>query len=243
MPKSYLALGGGVNSTALLIEIIRRKEPLDAIVFADTGGERPETYAYLDVLSKWLASTGAPEIETVKHVAPITGDKTLEEEMLRLGNLPSKAYGGSTCSLKWKLEPQQKWLKRKGWELPCIAYVGFDAGESNRAEKLHTDEYTTGRAPLIEWGIDRDACVEIIAAAGLPVPPKSSCFFCPSMRKHEILSLKDNHPDLYERALEMERRAAPKLTTLKGLGRTWSWDDVEKIDGMFSPESCSHCIG
>ncbi|MDG9927457.1 MULTISPECIES: hypothetical protein [unclassified Pseudomonas] len=48
-----VAYGAGTNSTALLVEMVRLGEPVDAILFADTGGERPETYAYRDLFSDW----------------------------------------------------------------------------------------------------------------------------------------------------------------------------------------------
>ena len=44
----------------------------------------------------------------------------------------------------------------------------------------------------------RDRALE---AAGLPQPGKSSCFFCPSMKREEIMLLKEQHPDLYARAI------------------------------------------
>ena len=50
--------------------------------------------------------------------------------------------------------------------------------------------------PLAQWRDDRPACERIIRAAGLPVPMKSACFFCPASKKHEILWLREHHPDL-----------------------------------------------
>lgn len=48
---TVLSLGGGVQSSALLLMACAGQlGPLDAAVFADTGGEMPETYEYLDYL-------------------------------------------------------------------------------------------------------------------------------------------------------------------------------------------------
>ena len=77
--------------------------------------------------------------------------------------------------------------------------------------------------PLMEWGYDRERCKQIIADAGLPVPAKSACFFCPASKKHEIVWLQEHHPELVERALAIERNAQAKLTSVKGLGRSFSW--------------------
>lgn len=42
--RLFGAFGGGVNSTAMLVEMHKRGIRPDLILFADTGGERPETY-------------------------------------------------------------------------------------------------------------------------------------------------------------------------------------------------------
>lgn len=59
--------------------------------------------------------------------------------------------------------------------------------------------------PLRERQIDRAGCTRIIADAGLPIPPKSACFFCPAMRQIEIMRLAKVDPDYYRLALEMEK--------------------------------------
>ena len=45
-----VSYGGGVNSTALIVFLVRNRFPLDCVVFSDTGDEMPETYEYLDVM-------------------------------------------------------------------------------------------------------------------------------------------------------------------------------------------------
>jgi hypothetical protein len=65
--------------------------------------------------------------------------------------------------------------------------------------------------PLMDWGFDRERCKQIIANAGLPVPVKSAWWFCPASKKHEIAWLQEHHPELLERALEIERNAQAKL--------------------------------
>jgi hypothetical protein len=61
-----------------------------------------------------------------------------------------------------------------------IAYVALNADEEERVlrHKGYNDLNCRAEFPLYEWGIDRCRCKAIIEAAGLPVPPKSSCFFC-----------------------------------------------------------------
>jgi hypothetical protein len=54
---------------------------------------------------------------------------------------------------------------------------------------------------------NREKCKQIIANAGLPVPVKSAWWFCPASKKHEISWLREHHPELLERALEIDRNA------------------------------------
>jgi hypothetical protein len=157
---------------------------------------------------------------------------------LRLENLPSKAFGYKSCSQRYKIEPQQKFLNH--WEPARTAWaqgkkvlqvIGYDAGEPQRA-KVYANEKYDFWYPLIEWGWGREECVEAIQSAGLPQPGKSACFFCPSMRKPEVIKLSEEHPDLFARAVAMERRALAggKCEVIKGLGRHWSWEELVKAD-------------
>ena len=69
----------------------------------------------------------------------------------------------------------------------------------------------------MEWGWTRDDCIRQIEAAGLPQPGKSSCFFCPSMKPDEITALREQHPDLFRRALALEDNARKNLKN----GQSW----------------------
>lgn len=215
--QTVVSYGAGTNSTAMLIGLHERGERPDLILFADTGGERPETYRHRDAVSDWCEGVGFPRIVTV--TAP---NKLLEQDCLDRNALPAIAYGFKTCSLRWKVEPQDKWLRNNGMK-DAVRLIGIDAGESHRAK-----EYPNTRYPLIEWDWGRDECVEAIHRAGLPQPGKSACFFCPSSKPHEILELKRLHPDLIQRALAMEAGAA--LTSVKGLGRSYAWADLVRYD-------------
>lgn len=232
-----VSYGAGVDSTAMLVEMRRRDIIPDLILFADVGNEFPYTYRYLDVMRAWLARNGFPPIVTVRNPSPIAGDQSLGAECLRKSILPALAFGQHSCSIKWKIVPQNQHLRR--WQPALDAWangqtvtklIGYDAGhrDKQRAASTHGkagDGYTL-RFPLIEWSIERARCAEIIATAGLPPARKSSCFFCPALKAHEVDDLQRDHPELAAVALEMERRAIARgLRTVKGLGRNWSWTD------------------
>ena len=53
-----VSYGVGVDSTAMLIGLNRLGIRPDLILFADTGGEMPETYEYLPIIGRWLKAQG-----------------------------------------------------------------------------------------------------------------------------------------------------------------------------------------
>lgn len=239
-----VSYGGGTNSTALLIGLKNTMVCPDLILFADTGGEKPHTYEHLQVVNEWLRSIDFPEITTVRKRGRLYVGETLEEECLRKACLPSIAYGFKTCSQKYKKWPQDMFLNH--WEPAKEAWadgrkvtklIGYDADESRRA-KFFDDPKFTVQYPLIDWDWGREECIEAIKGEGLPLPGKSACFFCPSSKKVEILELRDRYPELMDRAMKMEENA--ELTSIKGLGRSFSWTQFLKdADALKTPEQLS----
>ena len=226
-----VAYGAGVDSSAMLVGLAWRRIRPDAVLFADTGGERDETYAYVPIMNAWLASRGFPEITVVrnvvqdfKHWPPYA---SLEENCLTNGTLPSVAFGFQmkSCSLKWKISPQHKWITTFP---PAIAAwargervtraIGFDASPSDRTRTYKASKIDDPRYqcvyPLQDWGWDREKCKAVLQVAGLPIPPKSSCFFCPAMKPAEVRALP---ADKLQRIVLMEARAEPRLKKIEGL--------------------------
>ena len=235
-----VSYGGGTNSTALLIKLVQDGEKVDLILFADTGGESPETYAYIAMFSKWLQERGYPAIKTLYYTNKDGERQTLESELLRAETLPSPCYGWKRCSQKYKGGVIEKCCNnhdpfKSTWKHceKVIKVIGYDAGERRRKDGAeiytNTDKKYTYRYPLIdEWDWGRSECVKAIQDAGLPLPGKSSCFFCPNMKKKEIVALHKNHPDLFARAVEIERRGRHNSETIKGLGRNYNWEEFIK---------------
>lgn len=234
--KLAVAFGGGTNSTAMLCGFRERGIKPDLITFADTGGELPHTYAHIAEMDIQCRLWWGIGIETVCKTYQ-GGFEGLEGECLRGKKLPALAYGSKACSMKYKIQPQTQNLKRWLEEIDgkeVIRAIGYDAGEGHRATDIEGEDLKAGRRaynwfPLIEWNWRRVDCVEAIKRHGLTQPGKSSCFFCPAMKRGEILRLKEDHPELFARALAMEANAK----TNKGMGltgRALRWADIATQD-------------
>ena len=102
-----VAFGAGVDSTAMLLEMVAQGRRIDLVLFADTGSEKPETYEYRDLIFRWLRRRGI-RCETVryeprrfKHWPPY---RTLDENCFTNGTLPSISFGRHSCSLGLTLQ-------------------------------------------------------------------------------------------------------------------------------------------
>jgi hypothetical protein len=224
--KLIVPFGCGVNSVALMIELVKRGIKPDYILFANTGGwtnlgEKHETYRYKRFFSRWLVSVGFPKITTVVY-----NSEGLYRELIRLKTLPSIAFEWKSCSQKWKIRAADNYLKAQG-VTEVKKLIGYDAGESHRANTYYTEKGISFWYPLVDWNLDRMDCVKIIIDAGFPLPTKSSCFFCPNMEDWEIHELKKEDTCRFDKAIKMEENAKPRLTErVRGLGRKKKWSEI-----------------
>ena len=231
-PPIAVAYGMGVDSTALLCGMAKQGIRPDFILFADTGAERKETYSFEPIMQEWLKKEGFPPITTVRYVPkdfknwPPYYD--LETNLLTNGTLPGVSFGPASCSQKHKQMPQHSFLKncqpvQEAWRNGerCLKLIGFDNSPRDRKRTYsanpkdrHLYDYHT---PLIAWNWDRTECSRQIKAAGLPVPGKSSCFFCIALKTWELEALPE---DYLKRIVRIEARAHPRLKTVEGLWRS-----------------------
>lgn len=225
--------GMGVNTVAYIILCTELRIIFDLILFADPGKENPKTYEYIPILNKWLLNHGQPEITIVYNVNKHGEFIGLYNDCVNNKMLPSIAYGFKSCSQKWKRAPQDKFLNNYSptqslWanDGVVIKYLGYDADESHRTLKDFSDKKYKYCYKLVEHNMGRFECVQIIIDAGLPLPPKSSCTFCPSMKPWEIVELYETERKEFYDAIQMERNAKDNLSTVKGLGRDFSWWDL-----------------
>jgi len=175
-------------------------------------------------------------VVTVRYEPKTAPYHTLEGQCLHTGTLPSLAYGGKTCSLKYKRGPADAYVLRHfppaelikqgkrvvraiGFDATeqrrtyagVVKAIGLDAGEGHRLtwarpksgeqerkpsrEAWLDEKFFVYYYPLYDWGMDRAACEHSIRDAGLPVPMKSACWFCPASKKYEIVWLREHHPE------------------------------------------------
>lgn len=252
---TVLSYGGGVNSSALLWGLYEREQLPNAVLFADTGGEFQHVYDTVERVRAFCEEQGVL-FELVTNADPDGerhGHASLEDECHRNKTLPSLAFGFKGCSAKWKRQPMDRWVKawpeaHKAWDRGRLVtrLLGIDADEAHRSANLTEDKLFRYERPLIDWGWGREECLEAVERSPFGPVGKSACWFCPAMKKREVLALEREHPELFARAVAMEHNALENLGTTKGLGRSWAWETLvaaDKAQLKLFPESIDEACG
>ncbi|WP_309140952.1 hypothetical protein [Novosphingobium sp. G106] len=162
------AWGAGVDSTAMIIELVARGSPPDVVLMADTGSERPETDAFVPIFREWMDRHGVEnhivryEPRRFKHWPPY---HSLLENLLTNGTLPSINFGRHSCSQKRKIAPQDAWAElwpaaQAAWARGdrVVKLIGYDCSTADNRryahQEGHCDPRFAFRYPLREWGWD-----------------------------------------------------------------------------------------
>jgi hypothetical protein len=235
--RHVLSFGCGVNTVALMVRLIARRMPFDEAVFADTGGELPETYSYLNTARDYLEDHGIPLV-TVKSRAG-----TLYATCQRREVIPSGIWRWSTRD--YKVTPIHRYYRSLNTHI--FEYLGIAFDEITRMKRSR-ETYITSLFPLIDERLGRADCVKIIESAGLPVPVKSGCYFCPFNTLERWSELYRHHPELYQKALNLEEGSKhfPKQTltprTLRVLRREIRSGKISLTEGRSDGPCGAYCM-
>ena len=194
--RHICGISGGKDSSALAV-YLRDRVPEMEYFFCDTGAELPETYEYLTRL----------EVILGKPIARLNAKRGFDHwfEVFR-GTLPSPQM--RWCTKNMKIKPIEEWIG----EALAFSYVAIRADESNRKGYISTKPNIQTLFPFIEDEIDRDGVMRILEDAGIGLPAyyewrtRSGCYFCFYQRKAEWIGLAERHPELFDRAVAIERK-------------------------------------
>lgn len=207
--------GGGVQSTACLILTAQGKINFPVFLFANVGddSEHPDTLRYVNEVAKPYAVEHG--IELFEVITTRYGERrTLYEETidpsLRAMPIPiwfgNGAFGMRSCTKNYKVVPISKETKRRGAtpDRPAIIGLGISIDEYQRMNQSRI-AWQAFEYPLIDLRLSRIDCRKIIEDAGLPIPRKSACWFCPYTRIGDWRNMKKQQPELFDRAVVFER--------------------------------------
>lgn len=198
--KELISFGGGVNSAAMTILLVNEgwRGP---IVYADTGCDWPETTCWISYFEReWLKPRGLTVTVLggdYRALVPGRDKRTLISFCEDYRTTPFART--RWCTVGWKTDVLNHWAAAHDIKTQLVGIAADERGRQN------------GRTcPLVDRGITRKGCIEIIRAEGLGVPQKSGCYICPFMRPGQWRELYRRHPELYERAANLERLSSER---------------------------------
>ena len=206
-PSVVVSYGLGLDSTCLLLRWLTEPQSRDfdladmVVATAMTGDEFASTardvekhvlplfrangvrYIQCARSERTTTSSGDGVVILDDSTCPqqlhIDGNYRLSTEMITAGTVPQLG-GARKCSVHakgWALDPV---ITMVTGGQPYRHVIGFEAGEQRRADKdrLYNNSRRTGWYPLIEWGMDRQACAEYVQSKLGTSWSKSCCTFC-----------------------------------------------------------------
>ena len=243
-----VALSGGKDSSALLLLMIEKDMPIDAVIRADTGMDFPEMEDHIGKLDELLYRERGIHVTTLRHPhgfewmmfdEPKQKPSCLERRA-RLG-IPPYGNGWPGVKVRWctgqlkthLMDKEVNRLKKGKSALHCI---GVAADEAHRCKDDPHKRY-----PLVEWGITEAQALQICYDRGFDfgglyeIYRRASCWCCPLQRIGELKKLRQHHPELWARLLDMDNRARAQFGPgpLGQFKKDWS---VARLEERFARE-------
>ena len=214
-----LSLSFGKDSMALLLEVLKRKLPLDYVIFCDIkfdnniSGEHPLMAEFIPIAEKVLKE------KFNINVIHITAKKNFTEQFYTIkqrGNHKGDLYGfpfviDAWCNSRLKLDVINNFIKDILKKDSVTEYIGIALDEPKRLlryKKLETDnhKYIT----LADLGISETQAMEICKKNNLLSPKyeksfRGGCWFCPKQNMNDLYNLWKDYPDLFYKLESMEK--------------------------------------
>ena len=238
-----ISLGLGVQSTCMYyMSSMGQMERCDYAIFVDTGREKKKTLEYLEYLQEWQQKNNGIPIVVVRkknlYKDLLEGENSTGQ---RFSSIPAftKNVDGTKgmlrrqCTNEYKIEQVDKEIRKlyglrpgqwtpktylykgisldeierlsvpkKKWKISMYPFVGY-AVTAKTTDKIDTPRMT--RLEIVSWYIRH----------GLPIPPKSSCVFCPYQSDASYLDMKQNEPEDWQAAVRIDK--AIRNSTKKGI--------------------------
>lgn len=214
-PINVLSLGAGVQSTTMALMAAHGEiTPMpDYAIFADVKAEPAPVYRQLEFL---MSPNVLPfPVHVVSkgnlHTDMLRGVKSAKH---RFASIPFHGISpkgepvmlNRQCTDEYKIRVIRAEVRRLMGGRPrggCQMWIGISVDEIQRVKPSNV-QYIVNRHPLIEREMRRWDCLQWLRRHDYPDPPKSACTFCPFRQNAEWRWLRDNDPEGWQQAIEVD---------------------------------------
>jgi hypothetical protein len=230
--------GGGVQSTAALVLAAQGQIAYPAFLFCNVGddSEHPDSLKYVREVAMPYAKQHNIELIELHRILRTGETETLYGRLTKPGSrsigIPVRmngngAPGNRACTADFKIHVVDRWLREHdAKKTGAIVGLGISLDEIQRMKPnvdANTNTWKRNAFPLlmeVPQPLTRQDCINIIVNAGLPIPPKSACYFCPYHRLSKWQEMRQKESALFEKAASLEELINERRSTL-GLYPVW----------------------
>lgn len=160
--KKFISFSGGVESTTMCILYGKGAKA----IWCDTGAEHKKMYERMDLVESKLKRIHGDEFEIIrlKPSVKVKCEKVdnLLDAVIKQKYMPSPM--ARYCTRQFKIEPIDNFLSSEG---ECELMIGFNADETIREGNHGLKVNVKYSYPLMEAGLNRDDCEDILRLHGL----------------------------------------------------------------------------
>ena len=218
--NKQFAFGGGVQSTAALVLSATGKLDYSTFLFANVGddSENPHTISYVnEVAIPYAEEHGITIISLSRPESILSHVLSPDNSSIVIPVRSAKGgFGNRACTNHWKRKIISSWQRERGASKlnPFTLGIGISFDELHRMKTDSGSKSQIIEYPLVDKRLTRKDCTRIISSQHLPVPPKSSCWFCPFKSKSEWFAMRRNDPSLFDKASSLEKSINEKRLML-----------------------------
>ena len=203
--KVIVSFSGGKDSTWMLLEMIRRKEHIDEVVFFDSGWEFPQMLKHVEKVKELVEDLGI----TFTTLHPNNSfDYLMFDKPKKKGSKGWSwcGYGGGRWGTREKITTIDNYFKNQGEYIQCIG-IAFD-----EEERLLKEQNDNKRFPLVEYGFTEAECLQGCYSLGYDWEglyedlDRVSCKFCAYKNLKELRNIYWKMPDVWNELRDYQSR-------------------------------------
>ena len=211
MRKIHVAAwSGGKDSTYMIDELLVTKEPLDEIIFCDTGFEFKLMYEYIELVEKYWFDKYKITVTKLNWKNKGLIWHNWSDNNFTKGQYKGKPrgfpfhMGMSWCTRELKLNPMKKYIEEKYPNDEIFEYVGIALNEPDRI---------TNDKNKLYWLFDNlyheDEITQLLVEKGLHNPlynhfHRTGCYTCPKQSLSSLYKMWKHYPEEWQTIVKMQ---------------------------------------
>lgn len=198
-------------ASAIATRLVLRQQPDAVVAYCETGAEHPDNERFIADCTRWF---NAP-VERLRSERYVDTWDVFQKRRYLAG------VDGALCTTELKVMP------RLAWQQPDDTHVfGYtaDANDVARATRLRETYFEMKiETPLIDRGLTKAACIDMVQRAGIEVPVmyrlgfhNNNCIPCVKATSPNYWALvRQEFPDMFARMAKLSRDLDVRLCRIR----------------------------